>query len=70
SDKERTFGHTNFATESSGRRSVRLNSTGEYVEITSTVPTNSIAPSRRTRRRRTTPGWPPPAGVWRRRWRR
>ncbi|PWS47734.1 APHP domain-containing protein, partial [Streptomyces sp. FT05W] len=42
SDKERTFGHTNFATESSGRRSVRLNSTGEYVEITSTVPTNSI----------------------------
>ncbi|WP_327328980.1 discoidin domain-containing protein [Streptomyces sp. NBC_01208] len=41
-DKERTFGHTNFATESSGRESVRLNSTGEYVEITSTVPTNSI----------------------------
>ncbi|MFG2600156.1 CARDB domain-containing protein [Streptomyces sp. NPDC048462] len=42
SDKERTFGHTNFATESSGRQSVRLNSTGQYVEITSTVPSNSI----------------------------
>ncbi|MEV6312073.1 CARDB domain-containing protein [Streptomyces sp. NPDC051840] len=42
SDKERTFGHTNFATESSGRESVRLNATGEYVEITSTVPTNSM----------------------------
>ncbi|MFD4898165.1 CARDB domain-containing protein [Streptomyces sp. NPDC058411] len=42
SDKERTFGHTNFATESSGRESVRLNNTGEYVEITSTVPSNSI----------------------------
>ncbi|MFG2427303.1 CARDB domain-containing protein [Streptomyces sp. NPDC048590] len=42
SDKERTFGHTNFATESSGRESVRLNATGEYVEITSTVPSNSI----------------------------
>ncbi|MFE4455051.1 CARDB domain-containing protein [Streptomyces sp. NPDC056796] len=42
SDRKRTFGHTNFATESSGRQSVRLNSTGEYVEITSTVPTNSI----------------------------
>ncbi|MFD7715682.1 CARDB domain-containing protein [Streptomyces sp. NPDC059814] len=42
SDKKRTFGHTNFATESSGRQSVRLNSTGEYVEITSTVPSNSI----------------------------
>ncbi|MFB4426260.1 CARDB domain-containing protein [Streptomyces sp. QL37] len=42
SDRKRTFGHTNFATESSGRESVRLNSTGEYVEVTSTVPTNSI----------------------------
>ncbi|MGN5634106.1 CARDB domain-containing protein [Streptomyces sp. AC154] len=42
SDKKRTFGHTNFATESSGRQSVRLNSTGEYVEVTSTVPSNSI----------------------------
>ncbi|WP_329035068.1 discoidin domain-containing protein [Streptomyces sp. NBC_00178] len=42
SDQERTFGHTNFATESSGRQSVRLNSTGQYVEITSTVPSNSI----------------------------
>ncbi|MCX5414365.1 CARDB domain-containing protein [Streptomyces sp. NBC_00059] len=42
SDKERTFGHTNFATESSGRESVRLNTTGEYVEVTSTVPSNSV----------------------------
>ncbi|WEH38233.1 CARDB domain-containing protein [Streptomyces sp. AM 2-1-1] len=42
SDQQRTFGHTNFATESSGRQSVRLNSTGQYVEITSTVPTNSL----------------------------
>lgn len=42
SDKKRTFGHTNFATESSGRQSVRLESTGQYVEITSTVPSNSI----------------------------
>ncbi|WP_405809088.1 discoidin domain-containing protein [Streptomyces sp. NBC_01520] len=42
SDQERTFGHTNFATESSGRESVRLNSTGQYVEVTSTVPSNSI----------------------------
>ncbi|MFB9364842.1 discoidin domain-containing protein [Kitasatospora albolonga] len=41
-DAERTFGHTNFASESSGRKSVRLTSTGQYVEITSTVPTNSI----------------------------
>ncbi|MFC4029986.1 CARDB domain-containing protein [Streptomyces polygonati] len=41
-DQERTFGHTNFATESSGRKSVRLNSTGQYVQFTSTVPTNSI----------------------------
>ncbi|MEU8222122.1 CARDB domain-containing protein [Kribbella sp. NPDC048915] len=41
-DAKRTFGHTNFATESSGRQSVRLNSTGQFVEFTSTVPTNSI----------------------------
>ncbi|NEB76613.1 APHP domain-containing protein [Streptomyces sp. SID14478] len=41
-DAERTFGHTNFATESSGRKSVRLNSTGQYVEFTSTSSTNSI----------------------------
>lgn len=42
SDQKRTFGHTNFATESSGRESVRLDSAGEYVEVTSTVPSNSI----------------------------
>jgi hypothetical protein len=41
-DAKRTFGHTNFATESSGRESVRLDSTGQYVEITSTSPSNSI----------------------------
>ncbi|MFD8433307.1 CARDB domain-containing protein, partial [Streptomyces coelicoflavus] len=41
-DAERTFGHTNFGTESSGRESVRLDATGEYVEFTSTTPTNSI----------------------------
>ncbi|MFD7461226.1 MULTISPECIES: CARDB domain-containing protein [unclassified Streptomyces] len=41
-DAKRTFGHTNFATESSGRESVRLNSTGQYVEFTSTSPANSI----------------------------
>lgn len=41
-DPLRTFGHTNFATESSGRQSVRLNSTGQYVEFTSTSPANSI----------------------------
>ncbi|CAM5306456.1 APHP domain-containing protein OS=Streptomyces tendae OX=1932 GN=GUR47_37075 PE=4 SV=1 [Streptomyces tendae] len=41
-DAKRTFGHTNFGTESSGRESVRLDSTGEYVEFTSTTPTNSI----------------------------
>jgi hypothetical protein len=41
-DAKRTFGHTNFATESSGRRSVRLNSTGEYVEFTSTNAANSV----------------------------
>jgi hypothetical protein len=42
SDPLRTFGHTNFATESSGRKSVRLNSTGQYVEFTSTTQANSI----------------------------
>ncbi|WP_371604575.1 discoidin domain-containing protein [Streptomyces sp. NBC_01220] len=42
SDRERTFGHTNFATESSGRQSVRLDSTGQFVEVTSTVPSNSL----------------------------
>ncbi|MFI7274618.1 glycosyl hydrolase family 28-related protein [Streptomyces sp. NPDC049879] len=42
SDPERTFGHTNFATESSGRESVRLDSTGQFVEFTSTNATNSI----------------------------
>ena len=41
-DPLRTFGHTNFATESSGRQSVRLDSQGQYVQITSTTSTNSI----------------------------
>ncbi|WP_327010023.1 discoidin domain-containing protein [Dactylosporangium sp. NBC_01737] len=41
-DPLRTFGHTNFGTESSGRASVRLNSQGNYVEITSTNAANSI----------------------------
>ena len=41
-DPLRTFGHTNFGTESSGRESVRLTSTGQFVEFTSTVPSNSI----------------------------
>ncbi|MDT0401547.1 CARDB domain-containing protein [Streptomyces edwardsiae] len=41
-DAERTFGHTNFATESSGRESVRLDSTGQYVQFSSTNPANSI----------------------------
>ncbi|MFF3750599.1 CARDB domain-containing protein [Streptomyces sp. NPDC002018] len=41
-DPLRTFGHTNFASESSGRKSVRLNSTGQFVEFTSTNPANSI----------------------------
>ncbi|MFJ5849778.1 right-handed parallel beta-helix repeat-containing protein [Streptomyces sp. NPDC092903] len=41
-DATRTFGHTNFATESSGRKSVRLDSTGQYVEFTSAGSTNSI----------------------------
>jgi hypothetical protein len=41
-DPLRTFMHTNFATESSGRQSVRLNSTGQFVEFTSTNQANSI----------------------------
>jgi uncharacterized repeat protein (TIGR01451 family) len=41
-DPLRTFGHTNFATESSGRKSVRLTSSGQYVEFTSTNQANSI----------------------------
>ncbi len=41
-DALRTFGHTNFATESSGRKSVRLNSQGQYVEFTSVNQANSI----------------------------
>jgi hypothetical protein len=41
-DSQRTFSHTNFATESSGRQSVRLNSTGQFVEFTSTNASNSI----------------------------
>ncbi|MFF1867314.1 CARDB domain-containing protein [Streptomyces sp. CB03911] len=42
SDQKRTFSHTNFATESSGRRSVQLNSSGQYVEFTSANAANSI----------------------------
>ncbi|ROQ65678.1 pectate lyase-like protein [Streptomyces sp. 840.1] len=41
-DATRTFGHTDFATESSGRKSVRLDSAGEHVEFTSTGSTNSV----------------------------
>ncbi|MGW0809857.1 CARDB domain-containing protein [Nonomuraea sp. NPDC002799] len=41
-DPLRTFGHNNFGTESSGRKSVRLNSTGQFVEFTSANPANSI----------------------------
>ncbi|MFF4748870.1 CARDB domain-containing protein [Streptomyces sp. NPDC002514] len=41
-DQKRTFGHTNFATESSGRQSVRLAATGQYVQFTSTSPANSL----------------------------
>ncbi len=41
-DPERTFGHTNFATESSGRESVRLDNAGEFVEFTSTNDSNSL----------------------------
>ncbi|MEV6967249.1 discoidin domain-containing protein [Hamadaea sp. NPDC051192] len=41
-DPLRTFGHTNFATESSGRQSVRLDNAGQYVEFTATNQANSI----------------------------
>ncbi|WP_233594884.1 CARDB domain-containing protein [Amycolatopsis sp. WAC 04169] len=41
-DPLRTFGHTNFATESSGRKSVRLANQGQYVEFTSANEANSI----------------------------
>jgi hypothetical protein len=41
-DPLRTFGHTNFATESSGRQSVRLDTTGQFVEFTSAAQANSI----------------------------
>ncbi|MFF9206369.1 CARDB domain-containing protein [Streptomyces sp. NPDC014986] len=41
-DAKRTFGHTSFATESSGRKSIQLNSTGQFVEFTSTNASNSI----------------------------
>ncbi|WP_433537495.1 CARDB domain-containing protein [Micromonospora sp. CA-249363] len=41
-DALRTFGHTNFASESSGRKSVRLNSTGQFVEFTSANQANAI----------------------------
>ncbi|MFI7675878.1 CARDB domain-containing protein [Actinophytocola sp. NPDC049390] len=41
-DPLRTFGHTNFGTESSGRESVRLTNQGQYVEFTSTNQANSI----------------------------
>ncbi|WP_250000866.1 CARDB domain-containing protein [Actinoplanes sp. M2I2] len=41
-DALRTFGHTNFGTESSGRKSIRLNSTGQFVEVTSVNQANSI----------------------------
>ncbi|MER5204748.1 CARDB domain-containing protein [Streptomyces sp. NPDC002825] len=41
-DRLRTFGHTNFATESSGRRSVRLDASGQYVELTSVNQANAL----------------------------
>ncbi|MEE1816185.1 CARDB domain-containing protein [Streptomyces sp. SP18ES09] len=41
-DRLRTFGHTNFATESSGRRSVRLDANGQYVEFTSVNQANAL----------------------------
>ncbi|MEU8814745.1 CARDB domain-containing protein [Actinoplanes sp. NPDC048796] len=41
-DAKRTFGHTNFGTESSGRKSVRLTATGQYVQVTSAIQANSI----------------------------
>ncbi|MFF0560766.1 CARDB domain-containing protein [Streptomyces sp. NPDC004266] len=42
SDRLRTFGHTNFATESSGRRSVRLDASGQFVEFTSVNQANAL----------------------------
>ncbi|MET8277609.1 CARDB domain-containing protein [Micromonospora sp. NPDC005174] len=41
-DPLRTFGHTNFASESSGRKSVRLTGTGQFVEFTSANQANAI----------------------------
>ncbi|GAA2642957.1 CARDB domain-containing protein [Paractinoplanes durhamensis] len=41
-DALRTFGHTDFGTESSGRKSVRLTGTGQFVEFTSVSAANSI----------------------------
>ncbi|MFF5052437.1 CARDB domain-containing protein [Micromonospora sp. NPDC000663] len=41
-DPLRTFGHTNFASESSGRKSVRLTSTGQFVEFTSANQANAM----------------------------
>ncbi|MFI8256429.1 CARDB domain-containing protein [Streptomyces filamentosus] len=41
-DRLRTFGHTNFATESSGRKSVRLDASGQYVEFTSVNQANAL----------------------------
>jgi len=41
-DPLRTFSHTNFGTESSGRKSVRLTGSGQFVEFTSVNQANSI----------------------------
>ncbi|GIJ47620.1 hypothetical protein Val02_45060 [Virgisporangium aliadipatigenens] len=41
-DAQRTYAHTNFGTESSGRASVKLDRTGQFVEFTSTAQANSI----------------------------
>ncbi|MDQ1725578.1 MAG: hypothetical protein QOG52_2606, partial [Frankiaceae bacterium] len=41
-DPLRTFSHTNFGTESSGRASVRLDNPGQFVDFTSTNASNSI----------------------------
>ena len=41
-DAKRSFGNSNFGTESSGRRSVRLSSQGQFVEVTSVNQANSI----------------------------
>ena len=52
-DPLRTFGHTNFATESSGRKSVRLNSTGPvrrvHLDQPDATPSWSATPSRTPR---------------------